>query len=388
MLPAINRGSNKAQVIARINEFPLDLFYASETIRNDREVVEIAIRKDGKAIKYANHVLRAERDLCLIAVTSDGLALNYISPKLKNDEEIITTAISQNPRAIRYAKNITHAAIKSALNKHACAVVRYCAVCMTPANHSVLFNKETSLIGVTQDGLCLQNLPPEMRVDYDVVLAAVQQNGEAVGFALGDLRSNKDIAMAALKQHGSAYSFVDYSLRDDKELLMEALKTDGTCYLRYHQDPRISRFANDMDAILALLKLNPNHYGWYNIENNIKNATVGNKTLLQISVENENQHIAKNMAGTIVSAFEMDKSNRDFNEMKEIIAEHSGIPKSNIVLDIEPKIAIISTGKNKGKFGEIIKNTNKMCDVKLGDGSKKVIRIAKTSLLEYDPNPN
>ena len=66
-----------------------ELYYASEQLRDDYDVVLEAVRNKGLIFKYASKRLRANKEIALEAVKSDKRAISYISDeKLKEDEDI------------------------------------------------------------------------------------------------------------------------------------------------------------------------------------------------------------------------------------------------------------------------------------------------------------
>ena len=65
------------------------LYYASEALRDDKDVVISAVTNKPIILKYASYRLRHDKDVAIAAV-SKGKAkvLEYISPELREDEEI------------------------------------------------------------------------------------------------------------------------------------------------------------------------------------------------------------------------------------------------------------------------------------------------------------
>ena len=52
---------------------------------------------------YASDELKNDREMVLAAVNKNGAYLRYVSDEFKNDREIVTAAISKEPSAIKYA---------------------------------------------------------------------------------------------------------------------------------------------------------------------------------------------------------------------------------------------------------------------------------------------
>jgi len=94
----------------------LAIKYASDALKNDREVVLVAVKQNGTAIKYVPHAVRDDKELVMVAVKECGFVLQHVSPVLKNDKEVV---LKRNGRALRYAspalkndKEVVLAAVK------------------------------------------------------------------------------------------------------------------------------------------------------------------------------------------------------------------------------------------------------------------------------------
>jgi len=80
-------------------------------------------------------------------------------------------------------------------------------------------NREVVLAAVKQNGLALGFATAELRVDKGLVLAAVVQNGLALEFATAELQANNRVVLAAVKQNGLALGFATAELQADQEML-------------------------------------------------------------------------------------------------------------------------------------------------------------------------
>ena len=78
----IEEYSNKEKVLNKVQEYGMQLEYASDELKNDKDVVEKAITSCGAAIKFASN-------------------------ELKNDKEVIEKSVEQYPKAEKYVKKDT-----------------------------------------------------------------------------------------------------------------------------------------------------------------------------------------------------------------------------------------------------------------------------------------
>ena len=56
-----------------------------------------------RALEYASERLRDDKDIVLAALGNDGMALEYASERLRDDYGIVLYAIRNNMRALEYA---------------------------------------------------------------------------------------------------------------------------------------------------------------------------------------------------------------------------------------------------------------------------------------------
>jgi methylmalonyl-CoA mutase cobalamin-binding subunit len=70
-----------------------------------------------------------------------------------------------------------------------------------------------------------------MKDNHDVVLAAVQQNGSALGYASAAMKDKHDVVLAAVQQNGNALQFASFAMQHKHELKQaaEAAKKVKAC---------------------------------------------------------------------------------------------------------------------------------------------------------------
>ncbi len=137
-----------------------DLIHAPEGLRDDREIVILAVRNVGQALHCASKALQDDREVVLTALSNDATALQYASTRMQNDYEVVRYAVSQSGSALQYAS-------------------------------------------------------AELRSDREVVLAAIDNDLRAFRFADTDLRSDEQMkeAMRGLLRGAS----FDHSIDNNEE---------------------------------------------------------------------------------------------------------------------------------------------------------------------------
>ena len=132
-------------------------------------------------------------EMILAAVELNGLALEYV-PAQKQTKELVLAALKSNGLALQY---VVH-----------------------PTEEFVLAAEEGIRAAVTQNGLILQHVQVPVP-SQDIQLAAVTQNGNAVGYIE---TPSPDVQLAAVTQNGNA---VQYIKSPTEEAQMAAVKQDG-----------------------------------------------------------------------------------------------------------------------------------------------------------------
>ena len=78
------------------------LWAANDNFKNDREIVAVAVSIDGLALEHASQDLKNDREIVLLAVSNRGIALEYANKDLKNDLEILLSAVDNEEEALAY----------------------------------------------------------------------------------------------------------------------------------------------------------------------------------------------------------------------------------------------------------------------------------------------
>ncbi|MCX6987321.1 MAG: DUF4116 domain-containing protein [Chlamydiae bacterium] len=145
---------DRIMVLAAVAQNGLALQFASEKLRADPDVVNIAVNQDPQAHQYADlPTMRADRrEKWVRLVTADGMKLNRAPDPLKQDRIVVLAAMNQNGLAFNH---IPHD-VKSGLRR------------------------EALLAAVAQNGLALEFGSAKLRADPDIVAAALAQNPQAI----------------------------------------------------------------------------------------------------------------------------------------------------------------------------------------------------------------
>jgi len=90
-------------VIIAISNDCWALQYASDELKNDKEVVLAAVSNIGWTLQYASEELKNDKEVVLAAVSNEGWTLKFASDDLKNNKEIVLTAVRKCGSALKFA---------------------------------------------------------------------------------------------------------------------------------------------------------------------------------------------------------------------------------------------------------------------------------------------
>ena len=128
------------------------------------------------------------------------------------------------------------------------------------ANMCQRLNREIALRAIKQDGTALKFVSDELKKDREIVLAAVKQEGYSLRYASNELKQDYDIVLAAVQHNGFSLQFASDELKNDRGIVMAAVNSDGV----YQEDEyAVLQFAsnklrNDREIVLAAVQVD----GW------------------------------------------------------------------------------------------------------------------------------
>jgi hypothetical protein len=191
-----NKYDSKEEMLNVVSKYGLNLENASETLREDREVVLAAVTHEGEAIQFAAHPLLEDRDIVFAALTQRGDLLDYAEDpvflnaayQLLKDRDFVFAAVTQ------------------------------CGDLLEVASVELKNDRDIVLAAVKQSGIALADASKALRNDKDVVLATVSHYGFGLAYASEALRNDKDVVLRAVTQDGRALNFASKALRNDSEI--------------------------------------------------------------------------------------------------------------------------------------------------------------------------
>jgi hypothetical protein len=243
----LNLKDDRQAILAAVKICGQALVWASYTLRDDCKVVLAAVQVCGKALQYASQRLKNDRLVVLEAVQNDGTALAHASAVLQDDYDVVLAAVQQNANALLKASTKIRSDRRILLETKGKKMT--CVAGLFSAHEVLCEDFEVVLVTVQHNGRNLFEASDALRNDRRIVLAAVQQNGLALRYAHPNLQKDFDVVLAAVKQNGKTLGLVndrnvavmwDQFMSDDRvsnyDLVAAAVENDGTALEYASQD--------------------------------------------------------------------------------------------------------------------------------------------------------
>ena len=147
---------NRDIVLYAVKKSASVFYYVSEFYQNDKEIILTSVSQFGLNLMNV-HILNKDKDVVLAAVKQDGCSLFYAGKKLKNDEEIVLTAISNDELALKYSS-------KYKRNR------KYYLMCATSLIKKSAVHKFNDMSKINQKLLEYKNNLYDMKINFNKML--------------------------------------------------------------------------------------------------------------------------------------------------------------------------------------------------------------------------
>ena len=94
--------NDKEVVLTAVSNYGYALMHASSLLKSDREVIIAAVKNDGLALQFANN-FNSDLFIVLAALSQNGTALEFVDPGLRDNDEVVQFAIKENVQAYTYS---------------------------------------------------------------------------------------------------------------------------------------------------------------------------------------------------------------------------------------------------------------------------------------------
>jgi hypothetical protein len=185
------------------------LLNTSDKQKGDKHIVLAAVTNDGRSLEFASDELKEDMHVVLAAVANCGKSLEFASDKLKQNKNIVRAAVTNDPHAYKFASEECKLDISIIL------------LALTLRRNEEKTNQES----------IMRYIPEKVRNIREIVLAAVQQNGDALHYCDYIYRYDKEIILAAVLNKGCMITIASEELRNDIEIIIAAMTNYKKAYL-------------------------------------------------------------------------------------------------------------------------------------------------------------
>ena len=208
-------------------------------LREDPATVDLAVRQSGKAIRYTSKSTRT-REVCLLAVQRHAPALTRIPNKYRKDKQFVMAAVTRDGMMLKHAIYVDVDVVTTAIKQNRLAVRFVKDVSQFPDVEYTFFKDPWVLkypcmadqVGLclallAQDGRNLKYASQALRQNYGVVCTAVRQNCEAFVYADPSVKDNFEFVLNLVVIWPRILGWASDRLRSLKEIVMAAVANDG-----------------------------------------------------------------------------------------------------------------------------------------------------------------
>ncbi|EFC36692.1 predicted protein [Naegleria gruberi] len=236
------------------------LFEHLPHFHDDDEIARLAVEQQPKCLQYVSANLKNNRDVILKAIKKDGSVLEYVPDNLKDREIVLlSTKSSRYTCTLRFApKEFTadKEIVLSAANSPGFYFLY--------AAESLRSDRDFVLEIVKKKGDSLRDVSPQFKKDREIVYDAVK-SGRALQYADPIFWKDREIATLAVSKDAHSLSSLT-DLKEDREFILNCISGANNFFT--FLDYVNSSLANDNDFIDELLDIQCKYSNamWYSKE--------------------------------------------------------------------------------------------------------------------------
>jgi hypothetical protein len=266
--------NNKDFILKAVKKNSHIIKYINEELKKDREILLEAVKYKGTVLEFIPKEFQNDREIVLTAVQNIGIALHYASEELKNDIEILLTAIKNNEVMFYYFSTKFKKDRKFVLES-----VKLNGLVLQFVSEKLQNDKEIVFQAVNNNGLALQFASEELINDYYIVLQAVKNRGKSLKYASEKLKNNIYIVLQAIKYEGYALKYASEELRNNFIIVFEATKNKSEAYKKMILEYTSKELQKKYNSFLLFIKDKMNIF--YNINIKYLLYFIDNKIFLE-----------------------------------------------------------------------------------------------------------
>jgi len=195
---------------------PYILLHASRELRNDRQLVMVAVNKLGRCIQFASEDMKESPKVVQAALKNDLQAIFYVDRSLRTREFITKTAKLYTRNVVFTAQQVQNEKqdLLDKLEKHPFSMLKL---------FDLICNDHDFILEILdRNPLCFL-LFPEESVTSQMATRAVEKNGLLFQFVPDELK-DIDMAISAIKKHPQCINYFTPELKKNRQVMEEAVK--------------------------------------------------------------------------------------------------------------------------------------------------------------------
>lgn len=211
--------NDKDVVLAAVKRDGGALTYASDELKNDKDVVIAAVKQDGMALCHASNEMQDDKDVVLEAIgcyCTD--ALLFASARLKNDADVVNLALKHHGPSIRYAslamRNNKQMVLKA---------VKESALAYQHASFECREDPEVAAIALSNCPLMVYHAPPSVWENRELMRGVIKSRPAMIQCAPNDLYG-KDFVLSLGNTIGKVYKYLTPQLKGDRDIILAAVR--------------------------------------------------------------------------------------------------------------------------------------------------------------------
>jgi hypothetical protein len=254
--------NDKLFVLMAVNKFGIYYKNISNELKYDMQIIYNAVLNDFNCLEYIPNEYKNNKEFIKKYLTYNGCNIRYASEELKNDGELVNIAISHDYGSEYVLKYLNH--LYKDNEEFIIPILNKYPNCFEYISKRLQNKKEIIM-------LCINNLKKlhnnynhilflindVNKNDKEIVLPLVSMNGRDISYISGNLALDTDIVYAAIKNDPTAYKYIDKSFFNNKEFILLCLsnnngydKENYKDFLQYLDD----EFRNDKEIVIAYMK--------------------------------------------------------------------------------------------------------------------------------------
>jgi hypothetical protein len=260
-------------VIALFLIISLTFKLLKKNIHNDKKKLIKYLTKRNSFLEIsfsnANENLKDDEDVVRIAVRKSIYNFEYASVRIRRNEKFILELIEINPHIIQYSILKTDKICNKALKIDG-AVLPFCSS-KYQSKKDIIIDALTNINPIYYHWKnILENINDELKDDKDLINYAVTKNPKSFKSASERLKKDREIVENTLRNDSSMIEYISDSLKDDKEIVKLALSKNNK---QKDRSSGLLEFASERlknDKELALFAINSDHNNFKYLTENLK----------------------------------------------------------------------------------------------------------------------